>query len=1027
MNTEEKKPFEGEETVEVKAPKKVDEPKGNSNSGGKKPLSQNAKIAIIAGVCAILVIALVLVLVLTGGKNGGEQNNGGNNNITQGNGGGGGNPDGNGTTNNKVTYNISLSTKGGMVFADYPVYIYDTDERGEILDYAKTDADGKVSFNLDPNGTYAVVVDFPDGYNANKHYPLVSQNLDIVVESQLLPDNGLVGVNYTIGSIMQDISIVTTTGETITISEILKEKEAVLLNFWFSTCDPCRSEFPIMQEAYQKYQDKLSIIALNPPETQAQDTIETIKQFKSEFGLTFDVAQDNAGLSKAFNVSGYPTSVMIDRYGVVTLLHAGAITSEVVWDQVFAHFTAEDYEQKLVYDYNDIVPKQKPNVNMPTSEEISAVFNDKGLSGVTYLPYRDTASNEEKEYSWPFVIDTVTLDGNDYDVIKTSNANVEGSFCQMIFDLELKAGQVLAFDYYSSTELSNDILYVVVNGKDIYSISGQSEDWKTCYSFVAEEDGVYEIGLVYQKDSSKNEGLDTVFLKNLRVVTESDIDSETYIYRFAATNPNDYGEYLNYVDIYFNDIDGYYHVGSPTGPILLANLMGYTRFSDETTVYELAVALSEEGLLTPEQYEEIVNYCSYASNASIYGVSSVTEDLRDILELLSYYRGDQSNPNDWLRFCCYYDAYGTNGEQLEDPIKGLATFSAFDVIVSDLGATDFPNTFVYDRMIMPRGFIAKFTPSVSGTYLITSNSPDPNNPGYGLETNAWIFTEDGFDNREEWYTYENVSRFNNDLNNCYMMLYFEAGKDYFIDIAFYDVYQEGNVNFRIERLGDEGVFRFSLASPPYFTTIEETGSQMTSWIIHGGINVELGADGIWREKRNDGRDGSIIYADFTMETPIFNHSLSKMIEMGSFNFGLSEEDQYVLKYLEMSGNDPDLCRAKLREIWGEDYDTYAEIYNVESVLAGNTHGDGKDYTDAISKYLDKIIVEGYNEQLDEYIEAGDARIGCVIVTEELSEILQLLMDKYTFMNGVAPNLTSVENSWLKLCYYSQYFCAATPK
>ena len=57
--------------------------------------------------------------------------------------------------------------------------------------------------------------------------------------------------------------------------------------------------------------------------------------------------------------------------------------------------------------------------------------------------------------------------------------------------------------------------------------------------------------------------------------------------------------------------------------------------------------------------------------------------------------------------------------------------------------------------------------------------------------------------------------------------------------------------------------------------------------------------------------------------------------------------------------------------------------------------------------------------IEEVIAEGDARIGCVAVDAELAKILQQLMDKYTF--------EGVENSWLKLCYYEQYFCAATPK
>ena len=43
------------------------------------------------------------------------------------------------------------------------------------------------------------------------------------------------------------------------------------------------------------------------------------------------------------------------------------------------------------------------------------------------------------------------------------------------------------------------------------------------------------------------------------------------------------------------------------------------------------------------------------------------------------------------------------------------------------------------------------------------------------------------------------------------------------------------------------------------------------------------------------------------------------------------------------------------------------------------------------------------------IEEGDERIGCVIVDKELSELLQVIMDKYTF--------EGVETSWRKMCYY----------
>jgi hypothetical protein len=102
--------------------------------------------------------------------------------------------------------------------------------------------------------------------------------------------------------------------------------------------------------------------------------------------------------------------------------------------------------------------------------------------------------------------------------------------------------------------------------------------------------------------------------------------------------------------------------------------------------------------------------------------------------------------------------------------------------------------------------------------------------------------------------------------------------------------------------------------------------------------------------------------------------------------------------LEQNGNDKAKTDAYLKEQWGEDFEANYKIYNVEDVYAGKYHGKGQDKTAQIKKYLSKMIKDGKKE-----------REGCVVVDKELAELLQLLMDKYTFEN--------VDQSWLKLCYY----------
>ncbi len=911
-------------------------------------------------------------------------------------------------------YTVTIKTKGGMPFADMPVYCYEYENgtTGSLADYASTDADGKVFFKLDPDKKYAVSVidNIPKGYNAHEFYPLVSANFDVVLESALINES-IGSKQFKLGDVMYDFSFTNCHGDTVKLSDELKSHDMVLINFWYDGCSACELEFPYMQAAYENYQDDVSILALSP----FDDALD-IRNYQSSFGLTFEMGK-NTELVNAFSVEGYPTSVVIDRYGVIALIEVGALPNERAFNVVFEHFTGDNYKQTLVNSVEDITPKIKPDVTQPSSDEISAVF-DKNSLGVTYTPADD-------EYSWPFII----TEKNGVECLAPANGGKQlpESYAIIRANITLNAGEALAFDYYSSCENGADRLYVIVDGKDICSITGVGSEWDTCYGYVAEEAGIYDVVFCYMKDGTEDEGEDTVYISNLRTVAAADVDVETYIFRYAAKNPDAANIYQDIITPVFNSNDGYYHVNQANGPILLADLMKYTLFSDETSIYLMAEELLADKLITTAEYDAIVDYCSYASNATISGVSSVTKELETLLKKVANIKG--SGESDWLLMCCYYDAYGTSN-QLADPIKGLADFSAYPVTLGGATAGNntpvedvFPNVINYDRLIMPRGLLYKFTPSTSGTYLISSYSE--------YETNAWIFLDSGVDEREAWLDYQNVYRecdIESTDNNCYMMAYLEAGKSYYIDIAYYDLYQTGTIYFKVERLtsqdgkysNGEGYYRFSSASPGYFTYYESSsdGSVNINKIVAGGIDVELRSNGYWYEKRTDGKTGSLMYADFTYITNIFNRSIDKMIDANAFDFSKTEEDQYIININNLYSGDKNKIIEHLKAEWGEDYDEQYAAYKVDDVLAGIYHGDGQDYTSIMRSYSEKKIKVGYNSVLGETIAEGDSRIGCVIVDKQLGEVLQLLMDKYTF--------SGVENSWTKVCYYSQYFCKATP-
>ena len=891
----------------------------------------------------------------------------------------------------KVEHTITVKSKGGLKLSGVNVYIYTDDTLEDLVNYATTDALGVAKISLKRSDKYvAVLSGLPEGYQTETCYPLTGTATELTVTSAVIDSTDHSGKTYQLGDVMRDFSVVDSDGNTQKLSELLKTKDMVLINFWYTTCSWCVKEFPYMDAVYQQYKDKIEIVALNHS-TLKGDSEEGIKTFKDRFyddyvgegatgGLSFPMAKDYTGMQSAFELEGYPTSVIVDRYGVICMIEAGGIVSEAPFIAMFDHFTAENYEQKIFHSLDELMPAEKPNVSMPSSEEIAGVFNQGDIT----VTYRPETEDENAEMFWPFVIG----EKGGESVIVPANSGKDSSFAIMYADVTLKAGEALGFDYWASSEQGADMLYMLVDARDIYQISGESDQWKTCYTFVAEEDGTYEVAFCFVKDSSDTVGDDTVYLKNLRVVKENQIDVPTYIPRNAATKPAADGfGYEQYITPVYNETDGLWHVGDKNGPLLLVNLMKATQFSNNpiyTHAYNGEIVL--DGV---NYYDELVEYCNYASNASIYGYCSVNQELKELLEIVAAAIGlENDNPNQWLQMCAYYDAYGTDGVQLDDPIRGLAPYAAYEATEGD------DNYVYYDRVIMPRGLLYKFVPERSGAYRIISDSE--------WQVDGWIFNAD----RTEYYVHEGGERMYYDPVNLSMVVYFEAGVDYYIDIAFYDVYQVGGFTFSVEFLG-ASYDHFTAAAPGYFTfpdgEIVEDGLGENAEILSGGIKIAMGEDGYYHELREDGTLGSILYADFVGLTAIFSHSLEAMIDRGAFNFAVTESDQEILNYMALYG---DGTKDKLREIWGEDFDELAEIYMLDEVLAGKTHGRGQDLTKDIRAYLDKKIPA--NEEYPE-------REGCVAVDARLAELLQALMDKYTF--------AGVDFSWAKLCYYYQHLGA----
>ena len=870
-------------------------------------------------------------------------------------------------------YSVHVQTAGGMDMEDLVVYIYRDVALTDMVDFCETDDFGNVSFNLPNHQKYYIVIDgAPRGYKVAYYYTFSGNAASITLTSSVMTDQTLSEVSsLRLGDVMPDFEVTLPSGENFKLSEALKEKDMVLINFWYSTCSWCIKEFPFMEEAYQMYEDDVEIIALNFLDGSNQ----AVSSFQNYYGLSFPMAVCPSNWFGIFGTQGAPTSIIVDRYGVICHIEEGALTNLKPFLSIFDYFTGPDYEQKVLTSLDEILGDLKPLYEMPSSKEIASVINNTGTQVSFY--------GDDDPYSWPFII-TQYLD---QPCIKSSNANISDSYSILYVDVKLKAGQAVGFDYLISSERGCDVLYVIVDGQDIYAISGSDNNpkWETVYPWVATEDGTYTIAFCYLKDEYNSVDDDCVYIKNLRICSADKIDVDTYLPRQAATSKDGF-EY-DYVDVFLNPVDGYYHVGSVNGPLLIANLSaGYTDFNDSKTLWNIVY---DDNLMYKGEclYDQMENYFKYASNSTLEGYCTVNEELATYLKIIADLVGFTDDEDEWLKMCIYYAAYGKDVEPLEDPIKGLASFSAYE---ATLGVDVPTNVFYYNTAIIPRGKLAKFVPEKSGVYRITSSSESVQG------VNGWIF--DG--NRNVLLEYELDERMYNDDKNVSMVFYMEAGEAYYIDIAFWSVYEVGYIYYDIEYIAPT-LEHFRLASMGYFTYDTDATGDAMYHLIAGGITPVLGDDGYYHEDLGNGELGSIIYADFIGITSLYTVSIEDMIDMGLFDFAKSEDDQYILSIMASFGNDPDATREYLREYWGSDYEFCAKQYKIEDVFKGIYHGIGWDMTEKIKEYQSKM----YNGSATE-------RVGCVAVDAELADLLQKLMDKYTF--------EGVDHSWTKMCYYYDY-------
>jgi len=127
------------------------------------------------------------------------------------------------------------------------------------------------------------------------------------------------GAGVKIGQTLTPFNLESLDGSQVTVGQPGK---ITVINFWATWCPPCKEEMPELEIFAQQNQQKVNFYAVNLQESNGK-----ISDFMRTNKYTMLVLLDkDGGVAKNFQVTAIPTTVIVNKHGMVKYRKTGPMT-----------------------------------------------------------------------------------------------------------------------------------------------------------------------------------------------------------------------------------------------------------------------------------------------------------------------------------------------------------------------------------------------------------------------------------------------------------------------------------------------------------------------------------------------------------------------------------------------------------------------------------------------------------------------------------------------------------------------------